>query len=94
MYYSYNLLICYNISQHFKDNKILYGLKPIEGINIEMAQQIIDNRPYKDIDDFYEKNISVHRFSFVFIQYFYYCTYTFCSFKFHLIPPCLKCLYI
>ena len=44
-------------SPNEKDNKILYGLKPIEGINIEMAQQIIDNRPYKDIDDFYEKNV-------------------------------------
>ena len=40
-----------------KTNKILYGLKPIDGINIEAAQQIIDNRPYSGIDDFYVKNV-------------------------------------
>ena len=41
-----------------KTNKILYGLKPIDGINIEAAQQIIDNRPYENLEDFYEKNIT------------------------------------
>lgn len=40
-----------------KNNKILYGLKPIEGINIEAAQQIINNRPYESIKDFYIKNV-------------------------------------
>ena len=41
-----------------KQNKILYGLKPINGVNIELAKQIIDNRPYTNIEDFYEKNIT------------------------------------
>lgn len=38
--------------------KILYGLKAITGLNIETAKQIVENRPYKDIQDFYEKNVT------------------------------------
>lgn len=37
--------------------KILFGLKPIVGVNSAIAQQIIDNRPYNNIIEFYEKNV-------------------------------------
>lgn len=37
--------------------KILYGLKPITDVNIELAKQIISNRPYNSMDDFYVKNV-------------------------------------
>lgn len=37
--------------------KILYGIKAITGMNIDMAKQIIINRPYSSIQDFYEKNV-------------------------------------
>lgn len=40
-----------------EDNNIIYfGLGGIAGINPQIAQQIIDNRPYKSFDDFYKKN--------------------------------------
>lgn len=39
-----------------KDNEILYGLGAISGINIDIANQIIANRPYKSFIDFYNKN--------------------------------------
>lgn len=39
------------------NNQIIFGLKGINGINTELAQTIIDNRPYKDINDFVEKLI-------------------------------------
>ena len=35
----------------------IYGLKPISEINMTLAKEIIDNRPYSSIDDFYEKNV-------------------------------------
>ena len=35
-----------------KNNQIIYGLKPINSINTELAQAIITNRPFKDIEDF------------------------------------------
>lgn len=35
---------------------ILYGLAGISGINSEIAQQIISNRPYDSFADFYKKN--------------------------------------
>lgn len=35
---------------------IIFGLGAISGINPTIAQQIIDNRPYKSFDDFYNKN--------------------------------------
>lgn len=38
--------------------KILYGLKAITGINIEVAKQIVGNRPYPSVEDFYEKNVT------------------------------------
>lgn len=37
-------------------NHILYGLAGISGINSEIAQQIISNRPYDSFADFYKKN--------------------------------------
>lgn len=39
-------------------HKILFGFKPINQVNIEIAEQIINNRPYKSIKDFYDKNIT------------------------------------
>ena len=40
-----------------EDNNIIYfGLGGIAGINPQIAQQIINNRPYKTFDDFYQKN--------------------------------------
>ena len=40
-----------------ENGKIIYGLKPISEINMTLAKEIIDNRPYYSIDDFYEKNV-------------------------------------
>ena len=39
-----------------KNNCIYFGFGGIAGINASIAQQIIQNRPYKNFDDFYEKN--------------------------------------
>lgn len=39
-----------------KDNTILFGLAAISGINKEIAQQIINNRPYTSFQDFFRKN--------------------------------------
>lgn len=38
-----------------QDNTILFGLGGISGINLDIAKAIIDNRPYKNFDDFYNK---------------------------------------
>lgn len=39
-----------------RDNdRIIFGLKGINGINTELSQAIIENRPYKSIEDFAEK---------------------------------------
>lgn len=40
-----------------KTGKIMYGLKPIVGMNGKLARQIIENRPYSNIKDFIEKNL-------------------------------------
>lgn len=37
-------------------NSILFGLAGIAGINVNIAQQIIDNRPYVSFTDFFNKN--------------------------------------
>lgn len=37
-------------------NSILFGIAGIAGINPEVAQQVIDNRPYTSFKDFYTKN--------------------------------------
>lgn len=38
-----------------KNNQIIFGLKGICGIGDTIAKAIIENRPYKDLDDFLEK---------------------------------------
>lgn len=40
-----------------ENDTIIFGLGAISGINPQIAQQIISNRPYKSFDDFYQKNI-------------------------------------
>ena len=37
-------------------NSILFGLGGISGVNLDIAKQIVDNRPYKDFNEFYQKN--------------------------------------
>lgn len=39
-----------------KEESILYGLGAISGINNDIAEQIIKNRPYSSFEDFYKKN--------------------------------------
>lgn len=41
------------------NNQIIFGLKGINGINTEMAQTIIQNRPYSSFDNFCEKLFEV-----------------------------------
>ena len=38
-----------------KNNEIIYGLKPIQGIGTKIAKGIIEHQPYTSIDDFYNK---------------------------------------
>lgn len=38
-----------------KTNSILFGLGGISGINVDIAKEIISNRPYKSFADFYNK---------------------------------------
>lgn len=38
-----------------KNNKILYGLKPIQGVGSKIANIIVNKRPFKSAKDFYEK---------------------------------------
>lgn len=42
-------------SPHKTENKILYGLSAIQTINHEIANEIINNRPYVDFRDFYDR---------------------------------------
>lgn len=37
--------------------KIMYGLKPIVGMNSRLAKQIIDGRPYKNMQQFIDHNV-------------------------------------
>lgn len=39
-----------------EDNTILFGIEGISGINNKIAQQIIKNRPYVSLNDFFRKN--------------------------------------
>lgn len=39
------------------NNRIIYALKSINGINTDVAHNIIDNRPFISMEDFYEKMI-------------------------------------
>ena len=38
-----------------KNNRILFGLKGVQGINNELIERIIDNRPYASMIDFFQK---------------------------------------
>lgn len=38
-----------------KNNQIIYGLKPIQGVGSKIAKVIIENRPYTSLEDFYQK---------------------------------------
>ena len=38
-----------------KNNEIIYGLKPIQGIGTKIAKGIIDKQPYTSVEDFYNK---------------------------------------
>lgn len=42
------------------DQKILFGLKPIVGLGMDAIEKIIENRPYKNFDDFYEKLVETN----------------------------------
>lgn len=37
-------------------NRIIYGIKALNGVGGEVAQKIIENRPYSSLDDFMSKN--------------------------------------
>jgi len=39
------------------EGKILFGLKPISGIGVDDIEEIIQNRPFKSFEDFYERMI-------------------------------------
>ena len=43
-------------SPHEQDNSILFGLGAISGINNDVTNQILSNRPYTSFTDFYNKN--------------------------------------
>lgn len=45
----------YGFIPDVKNNQILFGLKPLSGINQEIIDMIISNRPYKGIKDFMQK---------------------------------------
>lgn len=40
-----------------KDEKIMFGLKPIAGLGTDAIEKVINNRPYNSVSDFYDKNI-------------------------------------
>lgn len=40
---------------NMQEQKVMYGLGAISGINYDVATQIINNRPYKSLDDFIKK---------------------------------------
>ena len=48
----------FDFTPDVKNNLILYGLKALNGVSDSIAQQIIQNRPYKDFDDFLVKNVT------------------------------------
>lgn len=45
----------FNFRPDAKENKVVYGLKPISGIGTKLAKAIIDLQPYTSMWDFYEK---------------------------------------
>lgn len=46
-----------------EEGKILFGLTSIDGIGEEVAKEIIENRPYNNIDDVLEKLIDTNKIS-------------------------------
>lgn len=53
-------LVDINKSQYFfepdeEHNRIIYGMKALNGVGGEVIQEIIENRPYKSLEDFEEK---------------------------------------
>lgn len=42
-----------------KENKILYGLYPIKGVGEVASKFIIENRPYKSFNDFYDRTVNI-----------------------------------
>lgn len=48
----------FGFSPDEKNNQIIYGLKAINGIGDDVVRTIIDNRPYRSIEDFYDRMIS------------------------------------
>ena len=45
----------YSFYPDVKNDQIIFGLKGINGINSELSQEILINRPYKSMKDFAEK---------------------------------------
>lgn len=43
-----------------KEQKILFGLKPIAGLGIDAIEKIIENRPYSNFNDFYKKLVQTN----------------------------------
>ncbi|MDG0860362.1 PHP domain-containing protein [Staphylococcus equorum] len=39
------------------EQKVLFGLKPISGLGLDVIEKIIERRPYKDFEDFYNKMV-------------------------------------
>ena len=53
-------LVDINKSEYFfepdeENNRIIYGMKALNGVNGEVIQNIIANRPYKSLDDFVDR---------------------------------------
>lgn len=46
-----------------RENKILFGLKPISGLGTDTLEAIIENRPYSSFDDFFNKLVSTKKIS-------------------------------
>ena len=46
-----------------KNNKILYGLKPIVGLGMEAINEILENRPFTSFDDFYTRMVQENKIS-------------------------------
>ena len=46
---------------NLENNSILFGLKGITSINEEACQTIINNRPYKNMNDFYNRLVATRR---------------------------------
>ena len=45
----------YTFKPDIKNNRILYGIKPLSNINTEIVEKIKEGRPYKGIKDFMER---------------------------------------